>query len=116
VSISNQLFRPLVQLLEIVRRVIQPIVPVETQPAHIFHDRFDIFRVLLLRIRVVEPQVALSTVLRGNAEVEADTFGMTDVQIAIGFRGKSSLYSAVPFAGTQIVFHDLAYKVPMRIR
>ncbi len=61
-------------------------IPFEAQPAHIFFDRVDIFLFFLDRIGVIKAQVTATTKFLGNAEIQADRFGMTDMQIAIGFR------------------------------
>jgi hypothetical protein len=49
--------------------------------------------------------------LPGDAEVEADRLGVADVQVAVGFRGKTRHDPAVVFAIFQVFGHDLANKV-----
>jgi hypothetical protein len=48
--------------------------------------------------------------LLGKSKVQADGFGMTDVQVAIRFRGKTGDNDGV-FAGPQIFLRDLADKI-----
>ena len=60
--------------------------PAADQPAHVRDDGRDVLDVLLDRVGVVEPQVALAAVFAGDPEVEADRLGVADVQIAVGLR------------------------------
>ena len=57
-ALADQVFGPFVELLEIVRRVIEMLAPVEAQPVHVALDRVDELLLLLGRIGVVEAQVA----------------------------------------------------------
>ncbi len=63
---------PLVELLEVVRREVEVLAPVEPQPADVGLDGVDVLLLLLHRVRVVEAQVAAAAELAGDAEVEAD--------------------------------------------
>ena len=60
---------PLVELLEVVRCVIEMGSPVEAEPAHIVLDGVDVFLLLLRRIGVVEAQVTAAAELLRNAEI-----------------------------------------------
>ena len=51
---------PIVELLEVVRGVEQPIFPIAAEPADVVDDRIDVLLLFLGRIRVVEPQVELA--------------------------------------------------------
>ena len=53
---------------------------------NIFHYGVYIFYVLLHRIGIVEAQVAQPAVLLRQPEVDADGFGVADVQIAVRLR------------------------------
>src|SRR6185503_13783931 len=92
----DQLNGPLVELREVIGSVIET-VPLESEPANIIHDGFDVFSLFLRRIGVVESQIALAAKLCGQSEVEADGFGVTYVQIAVWLGRKSSLYTSVMF-------------------
>ncbi len=61
---SDQLLGILVELLEVVRRVVLAVVPVEAEPADVVLDRVDVLDVFLDRIGVVEAQVAGAAVTR----------------------------------------------------
>ena len=55
---ADQMLGPLVELLEIIRGVIEMRAPVEAEPAHVALDRVDIFLLFLGRVGVVEAQMA----------------------------------------------------------
>ena len=60
--------------------------PAADEPPHIGDDGIDVLDVLLGRVGVIHPQVALAAVLAGDPKVEADRLGVADMQIAVGFR------------------------------
>ena len=82
----DELHRPLVELLEVVARVVQVLAPVEAEPADVAHDRVDVLLALLRGVGVVEAEVAAPAELAGDAEVEADRLGVADVEIAVRLR------------------------------
>jgi uncharacterized protein YjbI with pentapeptide repeats len=57
-------------------------------------DGIDVFDILLGGIGVVHSQVADAVELPGDSEVEADGLGVTDVEVAVGFRGDADLREA----------------------
>jgi hypothetical protein len=63
--------------------------PVEAEPVHRLDDRVDELLLFLLRVGVVEAQVADAAVVGGQAEVQADALGVTDVQVAVGLGRKA---------------------------
>ena len=83
---ADQVLGPIVELLEIVRRVIKVLAPVKAEPAHVALDRVDIFLLLLGRIGVVKAQVAAAAEFLRDSEIEADRLGMADMQIAVRLR------------------------------
>ena len=87
-ALFNQLDRPQVELLEVIRGVVLAVLPVVAQPMDILFDRIDVFGVFLDRVGVVVAQVALAAKGFRQAEIDADRLGMADVQIAVGFGGK----------------------------
>ena len=80
---ADQMLGPIVEPLEIVRRVIEVLAPVEAEPAHVALDRVDVFLLFLGRVGVVEAQVAAPAEFLRHAEIEADRFGVADMQIAV---------------------------------
>jgi hypothetical protein len=93
VALANELDRPVVQLLEVIRSVEQA-VPFEAEPSDIGHDGVDVFLALFAGVRVVESQVAFPAIALGETKVEADALGVSDMQVAVGFGGKTRLESA----------------------
>ena len=57
-AVANQRFGAVVQLLEIVGRVVEPIVPREAQPADVILNRVDVLDVFGDRVGVVEAEIA----------------------------------------------------------
>ena len=78
------------QLLKVIGGVEQTI-PVETQPLDVGHDRIDVFLAFFARIGVVKPKIAFSTVPLRQSKVQADTFRMPDMQVAVRFWRKTRL-------------------------
>src|SRR5207253_10541942 len=103
--------REFVEPLEIVGGMVKMRSPVVTEPMHRILDRFLVLHVLLDGVRVVEAQVAHATVLRGESEIETDRLRVTDMQVAIGLRGKASNDSAAVLTGAKILGNDLPEKV-----
>ena len=68
----------------------------------------------LLGIGVVEAQIGVSAELVGEAEVEADGFGVADVQVAVGLGRKAGLHASVVLVGLQVFEHDVAMKLEGR--
>ncbi len=63
--------------------------PASNEPANIRGDGVDVFDVFLDGIGVVEAQVALAGVFAGDAEIETDGLGVTDVKVAVGLGRKA---------------------------
>ncbi len=80
---ADQMLRPVVQLFEIIRGMVEVPAPVEAKPAHVALDRVDIFLLFLGRVGIVEAQVAASAIFLRNPEIEADRLGVTDMEIAV---------------------------------
>ena len=59
----DQVDRPVVELLEVVRREVEVLAPVEAEPAHVGLDGVDVLLLLLDRVGVVEAQVAAAAEL-----------------------------------------------------
>ena len=105
----------LIQAFEIIRRV-QLFRPLESEPPDVLFDRIHVLDVFLDRIGVVESQVAGATVLHRHTEVEADRFGVADVEIAVGFRWKSRRDTSAVLPGRDVVLDDCADEVDRRGR
>ena len=70
--------------------------PVEAEPMHVGLDRVDIFLLFLGRIGIVEAQIALAAEFLGDAEIQADRFGVADMEIAVRLRRKARDDGLVP--------------------
>src|SRR6266568_1010845 len=90
----NELQGPVVELVEVIGGVTETF-PLETEPAHICLDGINVLLLLLLGIGVVEAQVRLAAELVGQTEVEANSLGVADVQVAVGLRRKACLNNGV---------------------
>jgi hypothetical protein len=85
---ADQVLRPGVELFEIVRRVVEMFAPIEAEPMDVLLDGVDEFLLFLGRVGVVEAQIALAAEFLGDAEVQADRFGVADMEIAVRLRRK----------------------------
>jgi len=107
-------------------------LPVKAEPAHRRVDGIDVFLLLFFGVGVVEAQVADAAVVARQPEVEADAFGVPNVQVAVGLGRETGAdarrvghtggvvrriaRAAVPApagvgAGLQVVLNDLAQEV-----
>ncbi len=84
--------------------------PVEAEPAHVALDGVDIFLLFLGRIGVVEAQVAAPAELLGDAEVEADRFGVADMEVAVGL-GRKAGDDLADAAGVEVGLDDVADEI-----
>ena len=107
-TLADQLQGPFVKLVEVVRGVVL-LGPLEAEPLDVALDRIDILDILLDGVRVVEAQVAPSAVFPGQSEVDADTLGMADMQVAVRLGRETGLYAL--FALGDRLFDDLFEEV-----
>jgi hypothetical protein len=94
---ANEVLGPVVQRLEIVRRMVQMLAPVEAEPVYVPLDGVDVFLLLLHRIGIVEAQVAAAAEFDGKSEVQADRLCVAEMQVAVRLRWKArddALYQA----------------------
>ena len=82
----------------------------ETEPLDIVEYGVNIFGVLLARVGVVKTQVADSSIVLGYTEVHADSLGMANMQIAVGLRRKTCLYTSAVLTFFQIFLNELLYE------
>ena len=79
------------------------LAPIEPEPAQVLLDGVHVFDVLLGGIGVVHAEIAGPAKFVGDAEIQADAFGMANVQIAVRLRRKARNDTAIPLAGAEIV-------------
>jgi len=87
-----------IELFEVVGSVKFAVVPHPAEPMHVFADGIDVFRLFLGGVGIVKAQVALAAKFFGNAKVEADGFGMPQMQIPVWLRGKTRVHEAAKTA------------------
>ncbi len=86
------------------------LAPVEAQPAHVPLDGLHIVDRFLVRVGVVEAQVADRVVLLGHAKIKADGLGVADVEEAVGL-GRKTGDNGLMLAAGQVLGDDLADEV-----
>ena len=76
-----------------------PIGPARDQPLYVGRNRVDVCDVFFDGVRVVEAEIALTVVFAGDAEVQADRLGVTDMEVAVGLGRESRDDLGVAFFG-----------------
>ena len=109
----DQCLGRLVKLIEIVRRVREPVLPVESEPVHVALDRTHVLLLLLAGVRVIEAQERSTVRLLADTEVQADRHYVADVQITVRL-GRKSGHDLVVLSGLEVLENDLADKIPRR--
>ena len=85
----------------------------ETEPLDVFFDGVDLFVVFFFGVGIVETQVAQAVVNIRQTEVQADGFGMADMQVAVGF-GRETGLDGCMFTAFEVFFDDGADKMVVR--
>ena len=85
----------------------------KTKPLNVFFDSIDVFVVFFFRVGVIETQVAQAVVNVRQTEVQADGFGVADVQVAVGFWRETGL-DGIVFAAFEVFFDEGADEVVVR--
>jgi len=109
--LPDERFGELVELLEIVRGVVFTVSPVEPQPFDVRLDGVDVFHVFLAGVGVVETEVAEPVVVLGDPEVEADGFGVADVEITVRFGREAGVHAPGITAAGVVTVDDLPDKI-----
>lgn len=63
--------------------------PVISKPVNVFLDSVYIVLIFCGGVGVVEAQMASSIVFKCSAKIKMDSFGVSNVEVAIGFGGES---------------------------
>ena len=71
----------------------------------------DIFHVLFYRIGIVKAEIASTAKTLCDPEVHADSLGVSDMKISVGFRRKTGVQSSAVLPFTQVIGHYLLYEV-----
>ncbi len=112
-AVVDQQLGPVVQLLEVVAGV-QGLARVVTQPAQVGQDALDERHLLGVGVGVVESQLADTTELAGQFEIERDRLGMADVEIAIRLGWEAGLDPPAEGALLDVALHQLANEIGTR--
>jgi hypothetical protein len=96
---ADQVLGPRVELLEIVRCVVE--VRPQSKPSQrtSLLDGIDKFLLLFGGIGVIEAQMTAAAEFLRDAEIEANRLGVTDVQIPVRLRRKPGHHAGVAFRG-----------------
>jgi len=93
VACLNQCFGRAVHKVKVVAGlvgfVITWLAPVKTQPTYRVDDAVDVFGVFFFGVGVVKTQVANAAIVTRQAKVQANAFGVANVQVAVGLWGKA---------------------------
>lgn len=105
----DEVFGPSVQLIEVVARV-QRFIWFISQPTNVIDNRVNEFVVFGIGVCVVETKIAATVKLCGQPEVQGDRLGVSDVQVAVGFRWKPGDHM-VDGTGGEFLAHEFAHEV-----
>ena len=111
----DQVLGPFVELLEIVRSVVEVLAPLDCEPADVGFDHVDISLLLLHRTGIVEAQAAMPAEFLRDAKIQADRLGVTDMEIAVGFGRKTRDHGLVATGTRDCRPDDVADKILPRL-
>ena len=75
-----------------------------------------LYLLFLLWVGVVEAKVTHAAIFLRQFEVKPDTFGMADVQVAVGFRGKAHSYPGLVLHALRMVLRIARAPAPFAPR
>ena len=105
----DEFFCPGIQLVKVVAGI-QFLVPLKAQPLDVLLDGVHVLGVFLGGVGVVVAEVGFAAVLLRQAKVEADTLGMTQMQVSVRFRRETG-HDAVHFAFCEVFLYDFFQKI-----
>ena len=85
----------------------------KTEPFDVFFDGVDVFVVFFFRIGIVKTQVAQAVVNISQTKIQADGFGVANVQITV-WLGRETGLDGCMFTAFKVFFDDGADKVVVR--
>ena len=103
----------IIKLIEIVGSETRLTRPMETEPLNVFFDGVDVFIVFFFRVGIVKTQVAQAVINIRQTEVQADGFGVADVQVTVWLRRKTGLDGCM-FTAFEVFFDNGADKMVVR--
>ena len=99
-----------IHLVKIIRREIQAVFPVRSQPSDVLHDGIHKLYLFLGGVCVVKPHIERAVVLPGQPVIQQYGFGMSDMQVAVGFRREPGTYMIV-HSFRKVFINLLLYKI-----
>ena len=113
VAVFDQLHSKFIHLREVFGSVVKPIFPVKAKPMNIIFDILNVFHVFLRGIGIIHTKIAQTAKFFSRAKVDADSFGMSDMQIAVRLRRKTGMYPHTCKASAirDILFDKLMNKI-----
>ena len=91
-------------------------MPLKTEPVDVFLDGINKFLTLLGRIGVIEAQVTETLVFLRQGEIEANGFGVPDMQIAVWLWRKPGVHATAMLPGLEVLVDHMANEVGWRCR
>ena len=113
-ALADQGHRQIVELVEIVAGEAHRAGPLEAEPFHVLLDGVDVLVLFLFRVGVVKAQMTGAAVGFGDAEIQANRLGVTDMQVAVRLRREPGHHPATVFSFGQVTIDDLSDKVTGR--
>jgi len=110
-ALLDEVAGPVIKLIEIIGGKKFAVFPVDPQPAQVFLDGIDVFRLFLLGVGIVEAQIELAAKLLADAIVQQDALGVADVQVAVGFGRETGVYPVVIFARGKVLGYARADEI-----
>jgi len=101
----------LVKLLEVVRSIKKTVFPVKSEPVDIVDNRLNIFERFACRVSVIHAEIAGSSILGSNSEIEAHRFCVAYMEVSIRLWRKTGSYAALMLVSLEIVFNNLTNKI-----
>ena len=85
-------------------------MPVKAQPAYVIKNGLDILLIFIDRVCVIKTHEAVPGEFLHQAKIQKNRLGVPDVEIAVGFRRKSS-DDLWMLAGLEVFLDDIADEV-----
>ena len=108
-ALLDQLHGKLIELRKIIRRI-EFFGPLKTEPLHIVLDVLHVFGFFRYGVGVVKAQVGFAAIFFAEAKVQANAFGVAQMQVAVRLRRKARGNGFV-FARSQVGLDNLFNEV-----
>ena len=112
-ALFNQAHRTVIKILKVIARKIQVLAPVKPKPLHILLDALHILRILLHRVRIIEPQMTFRpspSILLSQPEVQTKSLRMSNMQKPI-WLWRETRHRSLMLPSSQILRDDRPDKI-----